>query len=135
MNDPIITSGQIEVYTRISDLYAKKTFDVVQTLTVNSLFGTNLMDSYVISSYHMELQLKLLRSWPIAILSAEASKKLAIAAVSSREEEERHDSNQIRGSDINNKVKLRVAKQTSFNQQSRQVVLVESTGRGLIYFK
>lgn len=54
-------------------------FNVVENLSVKLLTGTNIMDKFVTSIYPAKRRLKPLRSKMMAILSIEASAKLAAA--------------------------------------------------------
>lgn len=67
-SDPIITAGQMELYLLLGGFLVNTMFNVVETLSVNSLIGTYFKDRYVTVNYPTETRLKILRSRFIAIV-------------------------------------------------------------------
>lgn len=111
-NNPIITLGKIKIYLTPSGLRVETILNMVETLSVNILIGSNLVDKYVTKIYPTERQLRPLLSRPITILSKKASERLFIATAKAQQEEERHAINNILESEIKPTFKLRVARQT-----------------------
>lgn len=84
--DPIVTLKQIEFYKGLGGLRAKKTFDMVERLSINILFGTGFMYKETNSIYPTERRLQAAAFTTYAILSSGASANLTIATASLQEE-------------------------------------------------
>lgn len=63
----------MNLYTRLSDLRNKTTFNTVEAISVNILIKTDFMDKYATSIYLSKRSLKPLSSRLNAAISTEAS--------------------------------------------------------------
>lgn len=134
-NDRIITLGQVKLYIELSDLCTMTKLNEIESLSVSMLIGTDFMDKHVTSIYITKRKLKPLSSGRIAILSIGGQGQIAKSVALSHKEKEDHGSDYIRGSEMNNNVRLTVENRTEIQSHSVQKELFVSKGLWLIYFE
>lgn len=83
----------MDLYIGLGDLCAKTIFNIVETLSINIVIGTDFVDKIVKSIHLTRSWLKLLPSTSIAMFSNGPSEKRAVATKLPQQDKERHDSN------------------------------------------